>query len=151
MKKQIIAFALIAGLTMATSASANWGRGGQGMMDGEGNCPQMQGQKMQQLDPDTQAKVRQFFKDNQALQKQLVMKMAEKQAIMRTDKPDPQAAAKIAGELFDLQTTLHAKAEVAGVDKYLGPMGGGRMGGHGPKAGGGRPGKGGNVAPPPQQ
>jgi Spy/CpxP family protein refolding chaperone len=131
MKKKIVAIALIAGLSIATAASANWGRGGHGFGGGYGNCPQMQGQgpMMQQLDPETKAKVTQFFKDNQALHKQLTMKRAEKQALMRSDKVDPQAAAKVAGELFDLQTTLHEKAAAAGVEQYLGPMGmGGRRG-----------------------
>lgn len=129
MKKKIVAIALIAGLSIATAASANWGRGGHGFGGGYGNCPQMQGPMMQQLDPETRAKVTQFFKDNQALHKQVAMKRAEKQALMRSDKADPQAAAKVAGELFDLQTTLHEKAAAAGVEQYLGPMGmGGRRG-----------------------
>lgn len=135
MKKQIVAIALIAGLSMATVASANWGRGGHGG-GGYGNCPQMQGPMMQgpmmqQLDPETKAKVTQFFKDNQALHKQMVMKRAEKQALMRSDKPDPQVFAKVAGELFDLQTSLHEKAAAAGVEQYLGPMGGRRTMGFG--------------------
>jgi Spy/CpxP family protein refolding chaperone len=148
MKKHIAAIVLIAGLTMTTVASANWGRGGG--YDGYGNCPQMQGQMMpgrmmQPLDPETQAKVDKFFKDNQALHKQMAMKQAEKHALMRNEKPDPQAAAKVAGELFDLRTTLHDKAEAAGVAQYLGPMGGGMgMRGHG--FGGGRPGPG--MMPP---
>jgi len=146
MKKQIMAIVLIAGLTVATAASTSWGRGG----DGAGNCPQMQGQMMQgqmmqgQMmpppDPETRAKVAKFFKDNQALHKQLVMKQAEKHALMRSEQPDPQAAAKVAGELFDLRTTLHEKAEAAGVSEYIGRMGGGK-GMHGPGPGaGGRPG-----------
>ncbi|MBU1566295.1 MAG: periplasmic heavy metal sensor [Proteobacteria bacterium] len=131
MKKHIIAIVLIAGLTMASAASANRGRGGHGN-GGYGNCPQMQGQMMQQLDPATKEKVSKFFKDNQALHKQVAMKQAEKRAIMQSEKPDPQAAAKVAGELFDLRTAMHDKAEVAGVSQYLGPMGGGRGGrGHG--------------------
>ncbi len=139
MKKQIMAIVLIAGLTVATAASTSWGRGG----DGAGNCPQMQGQMMQgQMmpppDPETRAKIAKFFKDNQALHKQLIMKQAENHAIMRSEKPDPQAAAKVAGELFDLRTTLHDKAEAAGVSDYVGRMGGGK-GMRGPGAGG-RPG-----------
>jgi Spy/CpxP family protein refolding chaperone len=141
MKKHIVAIVLIAGLTMATAASAYRGRGG----DGYGDCPQMQGPMMQgpmmqQLDPETQAKVTKFFKDNQPLHKQIAMKQAEKRALMQNDKPDPQAAAKVAGELFDLRTAMHDKAEAAGVAQYLGPMGGGK-GLRGPGRGfGGRPG-----------
>jgi len=135
MKKKIIALALITGLTMTTVASANWGRGGRG---GYGDCPQLQGQMMQgpmsqQLDQATQDKIKQFFKDTAPLHKQMAMKRAEKQALMASDKPDPQAVSRVAGELFDLRTTIHEKAELAGVDQYVGP---GRMGGKG--CGGGR-------------
>lgn len=135
MKKQIVAIALVAGLSMATVASAQWGRGGHWGGNGRGgywDCPMqgqmMQGPMMQQLDPDTRAKVAKFFKDNQALHKQMAMKQAEKQALMQSDKPDPQAVAKVAGELFDLRTAMHEKAEAAGVSQYLGPMGGRGMG-----------------------
>ncbi len=141
MKKQIVALALIVGLSMATVASADWGRGGRGY----GNCPQVQGQMMQgqmvqQLDQATQDKIQQFFKDTQPLHKEMAMKRAEKQALMRSDNPDPQAVAKVTGELFDLRTAMHEKAEVAGVDQYVGPgsMGrGGRGHGYGMGQGGG--------------
>ena len=162
MKKQIVAIALVAGLSMATVASAQWGRGG-GHWGGDGDCPMqgqmMQGPMMQQLDPDTRAKISKFFKDNQALHKQMAMKRAEKQALMQSDKPDPQAVAKVAGELFDLQTAMHEKAEAAGISQYLGhmggrgmgrgmgAMGGGMMGPGGPGAGQGAAGN----APQPQQ
>lgn len=113
----------------------------------------MMGQMMQQLDADTKAKITKFFKDNQALHKQMAMKRAEKQALMRSDNPDAQAVAKVAGELFDLRTELHEKAEAAGVSQYLGRMmgGQGRMGGRGM----GGPGMGqgmdpGTTAPPKQ-
>lgn len=133
MKKQIVALALVAGLSMATVASANWGRGGHGYggWGGYGDCP-MQGQMMpgmmQQLDPEAKAKVSKFFKDNQALHKQIAMKRGEKQALMQSENPDPQAVAKVTGELFDLHATMMDKAEAAGVSQYLGPMGGRGMG-----------------------
>ncbi len=162
MKKQIVAIALVAGLSMATVTSAAWGRGGHGPgghgggWGGYWDCP-MQGQMMQQLDADTKAKVTKFFKDNQALHKQIAMKRAEKMALMRSDNPDPNAAAKVTGELFDLHTAMMEKAEAAGVSQYLGPMGGrgmgrgmmgrGMMGGQAP-AGGDTPGAAGNA---PQQ
>lgn len=135
MKKQIIALVVLAGLSVATVASANWGRGG-GYGGGYGYCPMAQGQMMMPADPAVKAKVDQFFKDNQALHKQLVMKQAEKRALLQSDKADPQVAAKLAGELFDLRTALHDKAEAAGVAAYIGPMGmgmgmGGGKGMHG--------------------
>ncbi len=135
MRKKIMAIALITGLTMATAASAHWGRGdrGNGGYGGYGDCPRMQGQMQgqmqgpmyQQLDQATQDKIKQFFKDTQPLHKEMAMKRAEKQALMQSDKPDPQAVAKVTGEMYDLRTTIHEKAEQAGVDKYIGP---GRMG-----------------------
>jgi len=124
MKKKIVALALITGLTMATVASANWTRGQRGY----GDCPQVQSQMFQQLDQATQDKIKQFFKDTQPLHKEMAMKRAEKQALMRSESPDPQAVAKVTGELFDLRVSMHEKAELAGVDQYVGP---GRMGGKG--------------------
>lgn len=149
MKKYIAAIALIAGLAMATTASANWGRGGH---EYDGDCywlqmegPMKQEQMMQQLDPAIQEKVNKFFKENQPLQKQIAMKQAEKRAIMQSEKPDPQDAAKVAGELFDLQTAMHDKAQAAGVSQYFGHKGGGK-GGRGPGSGlGGGPGMGMNT------
>ena len=123
MKKQLVALALIMGLTMATVASADWGKGNRGY----GDCPQMQGQ-MQQLDQATQDKIKQFFKDTLPLHKEMAMKQAEKQALMRSATPDPQAVAKVTGELFDLRTTMQQKAELAGVSQYVGPGHRGQMG-----------------------
>lgn len=146
MKKQIVAIALIAGLTLATAASANWGRGGRGHGP-QGDCSMMQGQKFKQLDQATQDKIKLFFKDNQALRKEMVMKRAEKQALLQAETPDPQAVANVAGELFDLRTAMHEKAEVAGVDEYLGA---GRRGCGGPGSGMGKRGGQMKNAPSPQ-
>lgn len=136
MKKQVLALALIIGLSVATVASADWGKGGG--YGGYGDCPQMQGQMMQgpmqgqmqgqmpqQLDQATQDKIKKFFKDTLPLHKEMAMKQAEKQALMQSDTPDPQAVAKVTGEMFDLRMTMQEKAELAGVDQYVGP---GRMG-----------------------
>lgn len=124
MKKQIVAIALIGSLALATTATANWGKGGG---RGYGGCGQMQ--QSQQLDPETKAKVQQFLKDHQGLRKELTMKRAEKRALMQSDNPSPEVAAKIAGELFDLRTQMREKAEAAGVDQYVGK---GRKGFGGP-------------------
>jgi hypothetical protein len=129
MKKQLVALALIIGLSMATAASAEWGRGGRGY----GDCPQargymMQGQgpgQFQQLDQATQDKIAQFFNDTRSLHKEMAMKRAEKKALMRSDNPDAQAVARLTGELFDLRVTMQDKAQEAGVAQYVGP---GRMG-----------------------
>ncbi|MFW2366132.1 MAG: periplasmic heavy metal sensor [Desulforhopalus sp.] len=145
MKKQIIAMTLVAGLTLATVASANWGKGGYGGQMGYGGCQQVQqGQVPQQLDQATQDKISQFFKDNSALRKEIVMKQAEKRALMHSTQPDAKAVAAVTGELFDLRTSMHEKAELAGVDQYIGPrrgLGGPGLRGRGP-CGQGGPGKG---------
>ncbi len=152
MKKQLVALALIMGLTMATGASADWGKGSRGSR-GPGNCPQMQGQMMQQLDQATQDKIKQFYKDTLPLHKEMAMKRAEMQALMRANTPDPQAVAKVTGELFDLRTAMQEKAEQAGVSKYVGPghMGGmgqmGRMGRGMGQMGCGPCGQGGGMGP----
>lgn len=138
MKKKILAVVLVAGLAMATAASAQWGRGG----GGGGYCGAcMQGQYSQQVDPAVQEKLDKFYLETQDLRKQIVVKQAERRALMQSTNPDAAAAAKIAGEMFDLQTAMHDKAVAAGVDQYVGPMmmgGGGRGRGMGPGGGGGR-------------
>jgi zinc resistance-associated protein len=130
MKKNIAAIALVLTLATVSLASARNGMGG-----GYGmgyNCPQMQGQMNQQLDQATQDKLDAFFRANQELHKQMMMKQSERQAMMQSANPDPAAVAKISGELFDLQANLQDKAKAAGLDIYLGGPGrGGMMGGRG--------------------
>ncbi len=132
MKKKIIAAILVSGLAFTTVASANWN--GQ---RGNGDCPKMQMQGVQNLDAATQASVKQFYADNQVIMKEMAMKRAEKRALMQSDNPDPKLAAQLTGELFDLKTTIRLKADEAGVSQYIGPMNkgcngkGGRGGHHG--------------------
>jgi len=128
MKKKIIAAVLVSGLAVSTVAMAGWGRGG-------GNpagcyCGQGAGYYQQQVDPATQEKLNAFYNDTAELRKQMVMKQAERRALLNSDNPDPAAASKLAGEIFDLRTTMQQKAEAAGVDQYMGPRGprGGGMG-----------------------
>lgn len=121
MKKQIIAIALISGLTFAGVASANWGHGGGGGRGGCAKAGMMQGQMMyQQLDQETKDKIAQFFKDNQGLRKEMVVKRAVKKALMQSDQPDVNEIAKVTGDLFDLRMTMREKAVAAGVDQYVG-------------------------------
>jgi hypothetical protein len=130
MKKKIAAIALV--LTLATAGIA-LARGGMGGGYGPGyHHPQMQGQMYQQADKATQDKLDAFFRDTQDLRKQIMMKQAERQALLQGTTPDAAAASKISGELFDLQVTMQDKAKAAGVDRYLGGPGrGGMMGGRG--------------------
>lgn len=126
MKKVFVVTALVIGLGFFSSqqASANWGmNGGAGM----GNWNLKGGPCYAQLDAATKVKVDKFYNETTDLRKQIVMKHAEERAVMSSDNPDPAKAAKLAGELFDLRTTMQAKAEAAGVagicqcDDYAGP------------------------------
>lgn len=122
MKKKIAIAAVITtiGLAGLTQAYA-WGPRGGGNY---GNCPQVQGTQTSQIDPAVQEKLDKFFTDTQDLRKEIVMKRAEKQAMMRGENPDPAAMSKITGELFDLQASMRQKADEAGVSSYMGPRGG---------------------------
>lgn len=171
MKKTILTTALIAAIaigTAATYASANWGQRGGGYWNENNQAPgprmqtqqynQAPGQRMQQapgprmqmqynqVDPAVQEKLDKFFTDTQDLHREIAVKQAERMALVRSDNPDPGAAGKIAGELFDLRTTVRQKAEEAGVAAYLGPNGprGGRdfgPGGPGMRGGGNKGGR----------
>lgn len=123
MKKKIAIVAVIAGLGLAgiSQAAGGWGkRGGANYSD----CPMIQNGQVTQVDPALQEKRDKFFTDTQEIRKEMVMKQAEKRAMLRGDNPDPQAASKISGELFDLRTTLRQKADEAGLPGAFGPMGG---------------------------
>lgn len=149
MKKKNIAIATLAAaisIATLTQAYAGWGQRGQGY---HSNGMQGPGQQMQytQVDPAVKEKLDKFFTDTQDLRKEMVTKRAEQGALMRGDNPDPAAASKLAGELFDLRMTMRQKAEEANVAAYLGPMNGqmnSRMGGgdFGPGNRGGRKGGG---------
>ena len=128
MKKKILAVVLVSGLAIATVASANWGKGGRGY-NGAVNCPQLQA--TQQLDPEVQAKVDAFYIDTADLRKEMIVKQAEKRAIMRATNPDPDVGSKLAGELFDLRNSLRDKAIAAGVEQYVGPKMGNAKRGNG--------------------
>jgi len=146
MKKKIAIAVVIAGLGLAglNQAYAGWGARGANYY----NCPQLQGGQYSQIDPATQEKMDKFFTDTQDIRKEMAVKQAEKQALLRSENPDPAALGKIAGELFDLRTTLRQKADEAGVAGLMGPQGGRKfaqgnrgIGMGGPGMGG--PGKGG--------
>ena len=84
--------------------------------------PRMQMQ-YNQLDPAVQEKLDSFFTDTQDIRKEIAVKQAERMALIRSDNPDSESAGKLAGELFDLHTTMQQKAEEAGVTAYVGPRG----------------------------
>lgn len=112
---KMVAVVMLAGLTLVGTASAYSNRGG------SYHHGQVQGGPVNQtVDQATQDKIKTFWDSNQSLQKEMMMKNAERQAMFNTTNPDPTAVAKITGELFDLRTKLIAKAEAAGVDGYIG-------------------------------
>jgi zinc resistance-associated protein len=106
--------ALVVGLGFfsAQQASANWGMN-RGACMGSGN---LRGEPCYaQLDAATKVKADKFYSETVELRKQIVMKNAEEHAVMSSDNPDPVKAAKLAGEMFDLRTAMHAKVEAAGL------------------------------------
>ncbi len=125
---KISAIALALSLASVGFASA---RGGMGYGMGY-HHPQMQGYAYQQPDAETQAKLNTFYNENQDLRKQIMMKQAERQALVQATNPDPAAMSKVSGELFDLMATMQDKAKGAGLETYVGQgsgrglMGGGR-------------------------
>lgn len=128
MKMKIAAIALALSLASAGIASA---RGGMGYGMGYHHA-QMPGYAYQPPDAATQAKLTTFYNENQDLRKQIMMKQAERQALVQATNPNPAAVSKVSGELFDLMTTMQEKAKGAGLETYVGRgsgrgmMGGGR-------------------------
>ena len=119
MKKAIAvtAMASIIGLTGFYQASAYMGMG-HGEMGDSGACngqAMMMHHKTSQMDEATKEKFDAFFKDTQQLRKSIVVKRAEKRALMMNDSPDAKKVGALAGELFDLRMSMHAKAEAAGL------------------------------------
>lgn len=134
MKKTLVIAAMVVGLGCAgfgvQQASADrgdgpgmgYGMGGHGMGYGMGLGGFKGGPGYAQLDQASKAKLDKFFDETKELRKQMVVKHAEQRAIMHADNPDPEKAAKVAGEMFDLHTAMQAKAEAAGVQELLGKV-----------------------------
>ncbi|MBW6521584.1 MAG: periplasmic heavy metal sensor [Desulfoarculaceae bacterium] len=118
MKKTFVITALVVGLGFIglQQASAR----GMGGFHGMGGQCLKGGPGYSQLDEASKAKVDKFYGETQDLRKQMVMKSAEERALMSSTNPDSGKVAKLAGELFDLKTTLQAKAEAAGVQELMG-------------------------------
>lgn len=118
MKKVLVITALVAGIGLFGLQQASASRGaGAGMGMGMG-CPKG-APCYSQLDAATKAKVDKFYDDTKPLRKQIVMKRAEKCAIMNADNPDPAKAAVLAGELFDLRAAMQTKADEAGLSSVI--------------------------------
>ena len=108
MKKTFVIAALVVGMGFIglQQASAEGGMGGSCLKGSPGYT---------QLDAATKVKVDKFYIETQDLRKQMVMKHAEAAALMQSTNPDSAKVAQVAGEIFDLKTTLQTKAEAAGV------------------------------------
>jgi len=105
-----------------------WGDGrGAGVYQGMGCAGACSGQ-YQQLDEETQNKLQAFRLETLELRKQMAMKRAEKQALLRAQTPDFKAVAQVEGVLFELRHEMQQKALEAGVPMMMGM---GRMGGKG--------------------
>jgi len=86
----------------------------------------------QAMDADTRAKHDAFREATTELRREMAMKRAEKQAIMRSADPDPNQAAQLTRELLDLRARMQARAEEAGIAMAQGRgKGHGGMGHHG--------------------
>jgi len=119
MKKALVITALVVSMGFLgwQQASANKGMGGG---PGMGSWCQKGGPGYTQLDAASKAKLDKFYDETKDLRKQMVMKHAEEVALMNATNPDPAQAAKLAGELFDLRSTIQDKAEAAGVQGLIG-------------------------------
>ena len=69
------------------------------------------------------AKLVKFLEDTQNLRKEIFVTRAEKRALLHSQTPNPEAAAKVAGELFSLKASLREKAKLAGVSGHSHGMG----------------------------
>ncbi len=135
MKKALIVTAVVAGIGILglQQASANWGQGGfgPGFCGGPESGYTQGGPGFSQLSAEDQAKADNFLEETQGLRKEILMKQSERLALMQSDNPDPDRAAKLAGDIFDLRTTIQDKAEGAGVtrnnDNFSGGPGRGYM------------------------
>jgi hypothetical protein len=80
---------------------------------------------------DTEA-IEKFQAETNSVRKEIVVKRSELNALLRNDNPDERKVATLAGELYDLETSLQEKAETAGIrgrDSY--DHGPGMMGSYG--------------------
>jgi len=146
MKKVLIATLLATGLGfVGIQQASGHPSGGPGYGNpGMGGSFGRSGIGCQEPDQQTKEKIKAFMTDNKTLRKEMAVKQAVRRAIMMSENPDPEAAAKIAGELFDLRQAMKTKAETAGIGGFIGPrgQGGPRMGGPGARGflrGGGPP------------
>ena len=120
MKKTLVitALATVIGLTGLYQASAYKGYGD--MKGGGCNGSAMGMQMPAQIDEATKAKLDVFLQDTQNLRKSIVVKRAQKRALMNSEEPDIKRVGELTGELFDLRVSMRTKAEAAGLGDIIG-------------------------------
>jgi len=73
-----------------------------------------------------------FQAETSAIQKEIVVKRSELNALLRKDNPNEKRVAELTGNLYDLEAELETKAEEAGIDnRYAYGHGPGMMRGYG--------------------
>lgn len=109
MKKTLLSVALAAviGLVGFQAAEAR-----QGLGPGTGPA---YGRMAANLDEETIKARQQFHEQTLDLRRQIVTKQTELRAVMNSQKPDERKAGRLAGELFDLRTQKHQKAQELGL------------------------------------
>jgi Spy/CpxP family protein refolding chaperone len=112
MKKSILFISfLIIGLLLTVQYSAAGNKAGCGQA-----CKGQKGQgQQQQLDPEAQKKYEKFLEETVDLRKELDEKMAEYQALMASNNPDPSKGAMLTEEYYQLRDVLTQKAKLAGI------------------------------------
>lgn len=118
MKKSILFVSFVVlGLLFAVQYSAAEPKAGCGQgCKGHKN----QGQQ-QQVDPEAQKKYEKFLRETVELRRELDEKIAEYQALMASENPDPSKGAMLTEEYYQLRDVLTQKARLAGIA----PKGGG--------------------------
>jgi zinc resistance-associated protein len=123
-KKIIIAAAVTTALTF-TGLQAATASPGETKGRGPGFQHPCPGQG-QSFDEATQKARDTFLSETTELRKSMAEKRAAKRAVMNSTTPDPEKAAQLAGELFDLREQLRTKAKTAGLPAGM-MMGMGKM------------------------
>lgn len=106
----------LGGVALVHQASARGWGGGPG---GGSGCP-WAGQPCYQMDEADREKLETFRNETVELRRQIAMKRAEKMALFHHQNPDPNAVARVAGELFDLRIQMQSKASDAGLPMIRG-------------------------------
>ncbi|MDF1615287.1 hypothetical protein [Desulfurivibrio dismutans] len=107
MKKVICGFALVAAIAVVgvQNVEARMGAG-----------PAMGGGVGIGLDEETLKARQQFYDETVELRRQIVSHQTALQAVLAGQNPDPEKAATLSQELFDLRTEKHLKAREQGID-----------------------------------